>query len=171
MRREHTLIGLTGRAPDDGLSGRRRRSRGQSLAEFSLAIPLFMLVFLAIAEGGYYVAATTIVSSATHEGARLGVLESTSSRAVIRNRVQEAAGPIVSLDSTAINLEIAKVNADGTYQSLASCNNTCYTARKKDDRLVVATAYTHTPLVGYVFRGITFPADAQAELTVEGDAP
>jgi hypothetical protein len=33
---------------------------------------------------------------------------------------------------------------------------------------MVRTTYTHTPLVGYVFSGISFPANADAELLVEG---
>ena len=72
----------------------RSRSRGQTLAEFALAIPLFFLVFLGVAEGGYYVVATTIVSHATQEGARYGVLDSTASRDDIRTRVQNRAAPV-----------------------------------------------------------------------------
>ena len=125
---------------------------------------------LGVAEGGYYVAATASVNSATHEGARLGVLDSTGSRAVVRARVQEAAEPVVSLAATDITLQLAKANGDGTWAAIADCDNTCYGARKKDDRLVVNTVYTHTPLVGYVFPGLTFEANASAELTVEGDA-
>ena len=146
------------------------KSRGQSLTEFTLAIPLFMLIVLAVAEGGYYVAASTIVSSATHEGARLGVLEGTSARSTIRTRVKQTAGPIVALENSQINLKIAKVQEDGSYASLTDCDNICYQARKQDDRLVVTTTYSHTPLVGYVFPDLTFPSDATAELTVEGDA-
>ncbi len=56
---------------------RREKGRGQSLVEFTLALPIFLAVLLAIAEGGYYVVATTAVSNATYEGARLGVLAST----------------------------------------------------------------------------------------------
>lgn len=140
------------------------------LAEFTLAIPLFILVFLGIAEGGYYVAATTIVNSATHEGARIGVLESTADRATIRTRVVQSAAPIVTLANTAVNLKLAKINEDGTYGALSDCDDTCYGYRRMSDRLVVTTSYTHTPLVGYVFPGLTFPSNATAELTVEGDA-
>lgn len=146
------------------------RSRGQVLAEFTIAIPLFMLIVLGIAEGGYYVAATTIVNSATHEGARVGVLETTSAPATIQARVREAAAPVVSLGTSSVTLQIAKRNEDGTYQGLGACGPECYGERKKDDRLVVRTAYSHTPLVGYVFPGLTFPSNASAELTVEGDA-
>ena len=121
-----------------GLHSRGDRSRGQGLVEFALAIPLFMTLVLGIAEGSYYVVASTIVSHATHEGARLGVLESTGSRGTIRNRVKDSAAPIVGLTSGAINLKL-----DGS-----NCNNTCYQARTVGQELTVTTAYTHTPLVG-----------------------
>ena len=51
---------------------------------------------------------------------------------------------------------------------IASCNDSCYQGREPGDRLGVRTAYTHTPLVGYVFPGLSFPANADAELLVEG---
>ena len=140
------------------------------LAEFTIAIPLFMLVVLGIAEGSYYVAASTIVNSATHEGARLGVLGSTGSRGTIRTHVKDSAKPIVSLSSSDIKLQLAKVKEDGSYESVSSCDNGCYQGRKKDDRLIVLTTYDHTPLVGYVFGGLSFPSSAKAELTVEEDA-
>ena len=89
------------------IGGRRprgERSRGQVLAELTIVIPLLTLIVLPTAEGGYYVAATTLLNSATHEGARVGVLETTSSRAAIRSRVQQAASPIVSSASNKITL-------------------------------------------------------------------
>jgi Flp pilus assembly protein TadG len=149
---------------------RAKRSRGQALVEFSLAIPLFVAIVVGIAEGGYYVAATTIVNSAAHEGARLGVIGTTASPSVIRTRVKEAAAPIVGLSNAVINLRLAKVQADGSHAALAACDATCYGTRLKEDRLVVDVAYTHVPLVGYLFPDLTFPANASAELTVEGDA-
>jgi TadE-like protein len=139
-------------------TARRARSRGQSLAEFALVIPLLFLVFLGVAEGGYYVAATTIVSHATHEGARYGVLDSTATRSDVRTRVQQRAAPVVSLTATAITLRLNGV----------SCNDSCYQGREPGDRLAVRTTYMHTPLVGYVFPGLSFPANADAELLVEG---
>jgi Flp pilus assembly protein TadG len=149
---------------------RRQRSRGQALVEFSLAIPLFMAIVVGIAEGGYYVAATTIVNSATHEGARLGVIGTTALPGTIQARVKEAAAPIVGLSDAAISLRLAKVQEDGTHAALAACDAACYGTRTTEDWLVVDVAYTHVPLVGYLFPGLTFPANATAELTVEGDA-
>ena len=145
--------------------GNRRgnKSLGQSVVEFSMAIPIFMLVFLAVAEGGYYVVATTIVSSATHEGARLGVLDSTSDRATIRDRVVSMAAPIVTVADADIELDLTSGGA-----TTVDCDDPCYQARDTGDRLRVRTAYTHIPLIGFVFSGITFPANAEAELLVEG---
>lgn len=149
---------------------KQQRSRGQALVEFSLAIPLFVAMVVGIAEGGYYVAATTIVNSAAHEGARLGVLDTTASPADVRTRVKETAASMVGLADTDISLHLAQVQEDGSHAALAACDATCYGARAKDDRLVVDVAYAHVPLVGYIFEGLTFPANASAELTVEGDA-
>ena len=147
------------------MTRRRQRSRGQALAEFALAIPLFFVVFLGVAEGGYYVVATTIVSHATQEGARLGVLESTADRDAVRTRVQQHASPVVTLAASAINLHLDR--EDGSARC-SPCNNPEYGGREPGDRLLVRSTYTHTPLVGYVFPGLTFPANAEAELLVEG---
>ena len=125
---------------------------------------------LAAGGAGAWAAASTAVNSATHEGARLGVLETTASRGTIRARVKTAASPIVSIASSKITLRLAKANGDGTWQAPGNCNNACYQAREKDDLLIVSTDYSHTPLLGYVFPGITIPSSASAELTVEGDA-
>lgn len=134
-----------------------RRERGQSLAEFALVIPVFLLIVLGIAEGGYYVAATTIVSHATHEGARQGVLESTSDLIAITDRVQDAANPIVWIEDGDVSFRLN----DGT------CDDSCYSTRQTGDRLEVTTQYSHRPLVGYIFEGLAFPANAEAELWVE----
>jgi Flp pilus assembly protein TadG len=128
------------------------------MAEFALAVPLFFVLFLGLAEGGYFVVATTIVSHATHEGARYGVLDSTPALSDVRTRVQQRAAPVVSLTESAITLRL-----DG-----ASCNNACYAAREPGQHLAVRTAYTHRPLVGLVFPGLTFTANAEAEMLVEG---
>ncbi len=135
----------------------RAGSRGQSLAEFALVAPLFLLVVIGIAEGGYYVAASATVNHATHEGARFGVLASTADKDAVVNRVQDAASAIVGSSELTVG-----VCVEGT------CTNSAYDSRDTGDRLKVSTQYTHTPLLGYVFSGLTFPANAEAELLVEG---
>ena len=126
-----------------------------------MAVPLFMLVFLGFAEGGYFVVATTIASHATQEGARLGVLATTSLSA-LKGRVADAAQPIVDVDATDVTVCI-----NGT----AACGSSDYAGREAGDRLYVHTAYTHHPLVSAIFPGLTWEADASAELWVEAEAP
>jgi Flp pilus assembly protein TadG len=49
----------------------RRRSRGQSLVEFALVLPLFLLMFFGIVDGARYVFMNSVLSQAAREGARL----------------------------------------------------------------------------------------------------
>lgn len=135
----------------------RRGGLGQSLVEFTLALPVFLLVLLGIAEGGYYVVATTAVSNATQEAARLGVLGSTPDIAAIKARLEDAASVVVGIADSQISVEL----------NGSACDDACYGGRQPGDRLTVITTYEHRPILSYVFNGVTFQNDASAELVVE----
>ena len=136
---------------------RREPSRGQALIEFTVVIPIFLSVVLGLVEGSYYAAATVAVNHATHEGARYGVLATTSSLTDIQSRVQGSADPLAALGTSDITVRL----------NGATCNEACYDARVAGDRLTVITDFDHVPITGYIFPGLVFPADAQAELWVE----
>jgi Flp pilus assembly protein TadG len=51
------------------------RSRGQGLVEFSLAIPIFLMVLLGLVDMGRLVFSDSIISQAAREGARLASVE------------------------------------------------------------------------------------------------
>lgn len=53
---------------------RRARSTGQALAEFALVAPMFLLLMLAIMEGGRFIFYYEMLSSATREGARYAIV-------------------------------------------------------------------------------------------------
>jgi hypothetical protein len=53
----------------------RRRSAGQSLVEFALVIPIFLLMFVAVFDGGRLVYMNTVLSQAARESARLASVE------------------------------------------------------------------------------------------------
>lgn len=162
---------------------RSHKSRGQSLVEFAIVIPLFLLIFVSIAEGGYYVVASTVVNHATHEGSRAGILSSTkmsnacssvilsqmpdADQDGIRRKVKQSVAPVVRVSCASVDVVLK--GSDGTVKS-NDCDATCYSGRQADDRLLVRTNYTHVPLMGYVFPGLTFPAAAESELRVEGPA-
>lgn len=140
-----------------GRGAGRRQSRGQALVEFALVIPIFFTAIVGIAEGGYYVMASTLVNHAAQEGARLAILESTANTVAVRNRVSHEAAPGTTLAASDITIRV-----NGSIVDDAS-----FADRETGDRLSVEVAYDHAPLVGYIFPGLTFPASAASELWVE----
>lgn len=139
------------------LMRRRPRSAGQALVEFTFVVPVFLGIVLGLFEGAYYAVATVAVNHATHEGARQGVLETTPDLIDVQERVQEAAHPVAALGFSDITLELNGV----------ACDDACFDGREAGDRLTVITDHDHIPLTGFIFEGLVFPADAQAELWVE----
>jgi Flp pilus assembly protein TadG len=53
----------------------RRRSRGQSLVEFALVLPIFILFLFGLIDGGRLVYQHSVLSQAAREGARLASVE------------------------------------------------------------------------------------------------
>jgi Flp pilus assembly protein TadG len=81
--------------------------RGQSLAEFALIIPLFLLLMFAIVDFGMGFYSWITVTNAAREGARIGAVGADS--ATIQQRVKDTAG---SLNNS--NLTISVSNAGGS---------------------------------------------------------
>jgi Flp pilus assembly protein TadG len=80
--------------------------RGQSLVEFALIIPLFLLLMFAIVDFGMGFYSWITVTNAAREGARIGAVGADS--ATIQQRVKDTAG---SLNNS--NLTISVSNAQG----------------------------------------------------------
>jgi Flp pilus assembly protein TadG len=49
--------------------------RGQTLVEFALVLPIFLLLVFAVIDGGRYIFLSSALSNAAREGARLGSVE------------------------------------------------------------------------------------------------
>jgi Flp pilus assembly protein TadG len=58
---------------------RRRRSRGQALAEFALVAPIFFLVLFAVIEAGRFMFYYETLNNATREGARYAIVHGVNS--------------------------------------------------------------------------------------------
>lgn len=63
--------------------------RGQSLAEFAIALPIFLLLLASAFDIGRYVVAQTALTNAAREGVRLAIVNQTQSE--INARVQQMA--------------------------------------------------------------------------------
>lgn len=89
--------------------GRLRKGgdqRGQSLVEFALLVPVFLLLLFAIVDFGMGFHAWITVTNSAREGARLGAVGADA--ATIEQRVRDTAD---SLDQT--KLTVAVTNAQG----------------------------------------------------------
>jgi len=88
------------------LTGRpRKREDGQSLVEFALVIPIFLLVLFSIVDFGMAFHAWITVTNSAREGARIGSVHAPS--AAIEQRVRDTSD---TLDQG--NLSVTVTNAD-----------------------------------------------------------
>ncbi len=62
------------------------RLRGQALAEFALAIPIFLIIALGLFDLGRYVVAQNSITNAAREGARLAIVNQTQASVEARVR-------------------------------------------------------------------------------------
>lgn len=83
-----------------------KREDGQSLVEFALVVPIFLLVLFAIVDFGMAFHAWITVTNSAREGARYGAVRATSPQ--IMQRVRDTAE---SLDQA--NLTVSVTNAEG----------------------------------------------------------
>ena len=83
----------------------RKREDGQSLVEFAMVVPIFLLVLFAIVDFGMAFHAWITVTNSAREGARVGAVHAPV--ATIEQRVRDTA---TSLDEA--NLHVTVTNAD-----------------------------------------------------------
>ena len=74
----------------------RRRSRGQTLVEFALAIPVIVLLLMGLFDFGRAIFAYNTVSNASRDGARVAIVDQGSTSG-ISNAAQAAADQAVGL--------------------------------------------------------------------------
>ena len=76
----------------------QENSRGQSLVEFALVIPLVLLMFMGIVDAGRAIFAYNALSNGAREGMRLAVVN--QSEAAIQDKVRSASSGISADDVT-----------------------------------------------------------------------
>jgi Flp pilus assembly protein TadG len=104
---------------------RRSRSRGQSLAEFALVVPVFLIVLFGIIDLGRFVYTANALSNAAREAARVGSVGARPNECtglsrqacverLVRDRSWGVAGtvtPTVTCERVAVNGSISVVAA------------------------------------------------------------
>jgi Flp pilus assembly protein TadG len=120
---------------------KRRAIRAQSLVEFALIGPVFLLMVFGLIEGARLVYAYNTVNHAAQEAARTAVLADTASESAVKDRAVEAADPL-TVQAGSVDVE---VNDGGT----------AFADRDIGDRVEVTVGYDFVPVVGMVFGSTT----------------
>jgi Flp pilus assembly protein TadG len=145
----------------------RRRERGQSLVEFALVLPLFLLLFFAIVDFGSAVFTYNSLTNAAREGARLAIVNQDSASIVAKAKAQVS---VAEVADPSVTIAFFDANADGS-----ASGTSCSTAPTYFGCVAVvqfeSTYRPLTPIIGnIVFKnGVTLKA--KAEVTVEYDCP
>jgi Flp pilus assembly protein TadG len=131
----------------------RRRQRGQSLVEFALILPIFMILFLGVVEFGWALRAYVVEQNAAREGARYWAL----------NGNPGSCDPI----GTAVTNKAPTLSGMSTSYKIGPTTTTTCAATSPNDVTVTAT-YTYnfiTPLGGFL-SGVAGPLTMNSSATM-----
>jgi Flp pilus assembly protein TadG len=133
----------------------RRPQRGQTLVEFALVFPIFLVVLLATFDIGRGVFAYNSVTNAAREGARLAIVNQDKTLVLARIRSQSSVAESNNGDGTDITIEYRRANTDGT-----PSNTNCVAAGENIPIgcLAVVTYQTKFQLITPLVRQIVFPS-------------
>ena len=137
-------------------SSRRRPGRGQSLVEFALVLPVFLLILAAIVDFGMGLYTSITVTNAAREGARLGVVDSDT--ADIEARVRQVA---TGLDGTRLTVTLTCREPSGT--TWVACTGTLW---ESGDSMIVRADYVYRMIWPLAF-GTQIPITSTVEMRVE----
>ena len=139
---------------------RGRRTRGQSLVEFAVVLPIFLLILSGILDFGFLLYSRMTVISAAREGARVAIDAPKSTPAqqaqipsLIQTRVTEAAG---GLNTAALTVQSPCIPA---------CSFTAGTA-KAGDSVKVTVTYQYRSFFPLLF-GQSFGISSTVQMVLE----
>lgn len=144
----------------------RRRDRGQSLVEFSLVLPVFLLLLIALFDLGRGVFAYNTLTNAAREGARMAIVNQDKPTIVARAKASTA---IVELNDPSVSLGFYQVATDGTPDLAKTCSPVAVgclavVSFEADYRPI-------TPLIANIVFGSGVKMRAQSVLSVEYQCP
>ena len=142
----------------------RGRAKGQSLVEFSLVLPVFLLILAGMVDFGVGLYSDITIANAAREGARLGVTMpySSSSPGTFTNAIEERVRDMASgLDTTKLTVTTSCLRQFGSTWN--SCSGTPY---QSGDAVVVNVDYTFKVLWGLAV-GTNMPLSSTVQMRIE----
>jgi Flp pilus assembly protein TadG len=145
---------------------KRSRGRGQSLVEFALVFPVFMLVLSGILDFGFLLYSRMTVINGAREGARLAVTsvdDPTGIPTIVDGRVREVA---FGLTDSSLSLTTVCVHIE----SVADCDFDGGTVTPADpvpgDAVNVTVNYSYRSFFPLLF-GTTFDLTSNVQMVIE----
>jgi Flp pilus assembly protein TadG len=133
------------------------KSRGQSLVEFSIVLPVFFLLVAGMFDFGLGIYSDLTLINAAREGARLGVIDPGNTVA-IENRVRAMAG---NLDDAKLKVTIACERPSGG--SFSSCSQPMWLP---GDATRVQVDYKYSMFFPFLF-GTEIPLSSETKMRIE----
>jgi len=148
---------------------RRRRSRGQSVVEFALILPVFMLLLLVTVDFGRLFFTTIQLTNAAREGANYAATNPTDT-VTIQARVLDEANVQAQGGQGAITVSTACANSFGT--TIACSAATLGTAASGNTiRVSAHESFSFLTLLINTFFGGSLPVESSASAVVLGYQP
>lgn len=144
------MIALTGRY---ATATRRGRSRGQTLAEFALVLPVLIVMLMGIFDLGRAIFAYNAITNAAREGARLGIVNQWADS--IRERAVNMA-PTADQDPNSVTVAIsrpASAPADDDCAAAPSVGCIVYVRYESE-------FFAITPIIGSLLGPMTLTAES-----------
>jgi Flp pilus assembly protein TadG len=130
--------------------------RGQSLVEFALVLPIFLLLMSGMLDLGLALYTNMTVANATREGARVGVVN--PSTTVVETRVRDMAS---GLDQT--RLAVSTTCREDSGSSWIACTAPLW---QSGDTVVVTSTYTYR-MIWPLAMGTTLNLSSTTEMRIE----
>jgi Flp pilus assembly protein TadG len=142
------------------------RSRGQALVEFSLVLPLFLLLFMVVMDLGTAVFTYNSLTNAAREGARLAVVNQDTASVIQRAENQVSVGEI---NAPNVTIDFYQQATNGTPDLSSTCSPVAVGCLA-----VVTFESTYrpiTPIIGRILFANGVTLTAQTVLSVEYSCP
>ena len=154
MRQQHGAPGPSG---TPGFRPKRHRRRGQSLVEFALVIPVFLLVLCGILDFGFALFSRMTVINAAREGAHAGMLE--TNHALIETDATSSAQAQAA--SGGLTLPAPTVTCIHGGAALGSCSSAI-----AGDSVLVEASFPYRTFFPLLF-GATFDLSSSVQMVIE----
>ena len=97
----------------------RRNDRGQSLVEFALVLPIFLLLIFGVVDAGRLVYTYNTISNAARDGARVAIVNQSTTGTATCDTTQPTAWPTGCAVASGIGLNLADADVVVSYRDAA----------------------------------------------------